>query len=71
MSELPSEKELRRLVERATRSGARPEEVAAARAAAGLLFASCEDRIHWLCLRLVGRPELAAELTQEIGRAHV
>jgi RNA polymerase sigma-70 factor (ECF subfamily) len=29
------------------------------------MLADSQDRIYWLCLRLVGRPELAAELTQE------
>lgn len=28
-------------------------------------LAASQDRIYWLCLRLVGRPEVAAELTQE------
>jgi RNA polymerase sigma-70 factor (ECF subfamily) len=58
----------RRVLELA-RSAARPEATAAemeeARRAVDELFAASQDRIYWLCLRLVGREELAAELAQE------
>lgn len=36
-----------------------------ARQATDAHFAASQERIRWLCLRLLGRPELAAEATQE------
>ncbi len=50
---------------RAARPGAAPSDAEEARHAADALFAASQERIYWLCLRLMGRPELAAELAQE------
>jgi len=58
----------RALVEQVRRgfcSEATAAEVDAGRHAADALFAASQDRLYWLCLRLVGRPEVAAELAQE------
>lgn len=62
---LTSPAALHALVARATRADATAADVEAARQAAEPHFAACQERIYWLCLRLVGRPELAAELVQD------
>jgi len=63
--ELQAAAALPELLARAARPGATASEVEEARRAVDAAFAASQDRIYWLCLRLVGRPELAAELTQE------
>lgn len=59
------EAEVLELVRRSRHPDAPPDLVDAARRAVDALFAASLDRIYWLCLRMVGRPELAAELAQE------
>lgn len=60
-----TEREVLARAREAARPDAPPAEVEASRRAVDALFAASQDRIYWLCLRLAGRPELAAELAQE------
>lgn len=52
-------------VRRAAEPGAGEAEAEAAREALNARLAAHQERLYWLCLRLVGQPEQAAELTQE------
>jgi len=63
--EFEADAALPELLDRAARPGATASEAEEARRAIDALFAASQDRIYWLCLRLMGRPELAAELAQE------
>lgn len=64
-ADLPSTADLQALLRRAASPSATPADLDATRRAADAHFAACQDRIYWLCLRLAGRPEFAAELMQE------
>ncbi|MCK6503101.1 sigma-70 family RNA polymerase sigma factor [Myxococcota bacterium] len=57
--------ELAALLARARAPNATPDERERARLATDAHFAASQERIHWLCLRLLARPELAAEAAQE------
>lgn len=52
-------------VRRASDPGAGEAEAEAVRRALDAALATHQERIYWLCVRLVGDPERAAELTQE------
>jgi RNA polymerase sigma-70 factor (ECF subfamily) len=61
----PDVRHLRALLDRAARPDATAAEIAAARQHVDALFTAHQERIYWVCLKLVGNPERAAELAQE------
>lgn len=57
--------QLAALLARAREPDAAEDDRERARLATDAHFAASQERIQWLCLRLLGRPELAAEAAQE------